>query len=509
MESIELTAENRRTLTLGLLASGVVLSAAAVAHAWLQSAAVVVVLFLTLAAWPRFRLPGVIISFLVSLSLVQLLKRIIFLSGPQPAGIYYGVQFVPALLLAIIGLLVLPKLLRRTIPWSGRLLAAFLLLSLALTMLSARLLPWWAVLTAIHQQLLPLLLFFVGLAVPPAYIARLGRTMAILAGLSAVYGVLQFVGGPTAIDRAWSEAAYSYSIHAGKVFAYLSGASPDFRAYSFYADPMTWGLFLCAGFTGACLSRQMGSMSRFTWWVITLLVLAGLFCTLTRTVWAGFLATVGTYLALRYRPLRRPWLIFLFTLGSFALAVTAGSTLYREIFLGRRMPNTSNPIASRYFNVGTIEARISAWEKLREAVRQSSAVGQGNAVLLSAVRAGENREAGLESSHNYIVELVFNTGIPGACLFLLFFLQWLREAFQSLPRIQNRGLHGASRWVIAFTAGSFITGYLNGSSFMTYEFFMLMGIVAGTSARQRAAGPLPAKSYDREIRFLRGVQVNG
>ena len=447
--------------------------------------------------------------------LAQLLKRVIFLIGPQPLEVYYGIQFIPTLVLLVMLSLALYRLRRRRLPWSGRLLVAFLALALVSTLLSARFLSWWAVLSAIHQQLLPMSMFFVGVLILPGKFASIGRTMAILAGVSAVYGVIQLIGGPTAIDEAGGAATSSYSIHGSKVFAYIEGASYEFRAYSFYADPLTWGLTLCAGFVGAGVARQLGRLSRFWWWLVTALVLAGLFCALTRTVWVCLLATVASFALLRYRMFRRPWLVFCLTLSFFAVAVAAGGFLYRELFLARRLPLTDNIIVSRYMDAGTIEARISAWDTLQEVSRTSPLLGQGYGMLLGAVRSLETlpSETLPALSHNFLVEMVFNTGIPGACLFLLFFLQWLREGFSTLRRLGDRRLQGAARWMIAFTVGSFLTGYLNGSCFMTHEFFLLMGVLAGAAPLARGLGreprPIWTPALDRLDPVLAGPSLRG
>lgn len=501
MENSEiLSSYGRKAVIVAIGLCGVALSATAVVHPWLQSIGLAVVLFPALVAWSGFRLPGLVVAFLVCQMLAQLLKRAIFLIGPQPQEVYYGIQFIPTLVLLVLLSLAFERLRRRRLPWSGRLLAAFLLVAVVSTLLSARFLSWWAVLSAIHQQLLPMLMFFVGVLIPPGKLAGIGRTMALLAGVSAVYGVIQLIGGPTAIDRAWGEATYSYSIHAGKVFAYIEGASREFRAYSFYADPLTWGLALCTGFVGAGVARQLGRLSRFWWWLVTALVLAGLFCTLTRTVWVGLLATAISFVLLGYRMFRRPWLVFCLTLGCFAVAVTVGGVLYRELFVARRLPVIDNLIADRYMDAGTIEARISAWEGLQEASRTSPLLGQGYGVLLGSIRNFEALPSErLPSSHNFLVELVFNTGLPGALLFLLFFLQWLREGFSTLRRIGDPRLRGALRWIIAFTVGSFLTGYLNGSSFMTYEFFLLMGVLAGAVPLRQALGREPQPIWPAAI----------
>lgn len=490
MESSEiLSAYGRKAVIVAIGLCGVALSATAVVHPWLQSIGLVVGLLPALVAWSGFRLPGLVVSFLVCQALAQLLKRAIFLIGPQPQEVYYGVQFIPTLVLLVLLSLALHRLRRERLPWSGRLLAAFLALAMVSTLLSARFLSWWTVLSAIQQQVLPMLMFFVGVLIRPGKFASIGRTMAALAGVSAVYGVIQLIGGPTVIDRAWGAATYAYSIHGSKVFAYLEGASNEFRAYSFYADPLTWGLTLCAGFVGAGVARQLGRLSRFCWWLVTALVLAGLFCTLTRTVWVGLLATAVSFVLLGYRMFRRPWLVFCLTLSFFAVAVMVGGFLYQELFVARRLPLTDNLIVGRYMTTGTIEARISAWDALQEASRTSPLLGQGYGMLLGAIRNFEARPSDKlpTGSHNFLVELVFNTGLPGALLFLLFFLQWLREGFSTLRRIGDPRLHGALRWIIAFTVGSFLTGYLNGSCFMTYEFFLLMGMLAGAAPPVRVS----------------------
>ncbi len=446
----------------------------------LQAAFLAALLFPALIAFSRFRVDGLAAAFLICQSLVHLLKRLIFVLGPQPHAVYLGIQLLPSVVVLLLSAVAMKQLRGRKLPWSARLLAAFLALSVALTLRGLADLPWLIVLSAIHQYLLPFLLYFAGLTLTPSRLARVGRTMAILACLSVVYGLVQLAGGPTALDRAWANETYSFSIHGGKVFAYLEGAALEFRSYSYYADPLTWGFALLAGLAGAAAARRLGRMSRAMFAVAGLVMLAGLFFTLTRTVWVGLAVALAVFGLLARPGLRRPWLVFALVMGSFAGVVTAGGFVYREFFLERRIQAFRSPILTRYLTVGTIEARTSAWNALKEAAEASPVWGQGYGVMLWVNR---NRDVSQEHrqlvSHNFLVELVFNTGIPGALLFLGFFWQWLREAFRALGLSANPGHRRVIRWLIAFAAGCMVTGYLNGPSFMTGEWFLLLGAMAG------------------------------
>lgn len=322
--------------------------------------------------------------------------------------------------------------------------------------------------------------------------------MGVLAGLSVVYGLIQLGGGPTLVDRAWASETFSYSIQGGKLFAYMAGASRDFRVYSYYADPVTWGFSLLAGLVGATLARQQAKMSRWSWLTVIALVLAGVFCTQTRTVWAGLLATAGFFVLFRYRVFRRPWLVFCLSMGSFAVVVVAGDFLYRELFLAQRLPVFENALTARYLTVGTIEARISAWSALQDAIGTTPVIGQGHGAMLYAVRDAEAARLGWKTiSHNFLVDLVRNAGVPGALLFVWFYLQWLREGFAVFRGTSDARLKRSLLWIIAFSVGSVISGYLNGANFMTYEFFLILGLLTGCATHPGLVALRREAAFDR------------
>ncbi len=488
-----LTLGGRKDLWLwAATAPAVALVAVASTQPRLQAVALVCLLAPALLAWSGFRTGGLVVSFLICQSLVHLLKRAIFLFGPQPRAVYYGVQFFPTAVLLLGGAVALRRLRRWGLPPSGRALALFVALGTAMTALSVGQVPWAEGLMALHQQLLPSLMFFVGLTLTQEDLVRAARTMGILAAVSAVYGAAQLAGGPTPLDEAWAREAYSYSLHGSKVFAFLEGTTQDFRGYSYFADPLTWGFVLVAGLAGAFVAHQCGRISRAALVAISSAVLAGLVFGMTRTVWAGLGAAAAIYFLLRFRPLRRAWLVYGLLLGGFGATVLVGDTLYQRYFLERRLPAFQNVLASRYLTVGTIEARTGAWRALQEVVASSPILGRGYGVMFYASR---NREAAQilrpPVSHNFLVETVYSVGVPGALVFLVFLWRWLGEGFAAVRAARDARLRRAGLALIAFVAGQTLTGYLNGPNFLTFEYFLFMGALAGL---RHNAGPPAGKA---------------
>ena len=66
-----------------------------------------------------------------------------------------------------------------------------------------------------------------------------------------------------------------------------------------------------------------------------------------------------------------------------------------------------------------------------------------------------------------------------AALFLLFYLQWLREGIGALWKTTDANGQKALLWILAFSVGSLFSGYFNGLNFMTYEFFLTLGALSG------------------------------
>lgn len=451
----------------------------------LQPLALAALLAPVLIGISRLRLPGLVMSFLVAENLVHLLKRIIFLLGPQPQSIYLGIQLLPTLILAITLVSAGRRRLGAARPVSATFLFAFLLLTLLTTATSLTYVPYLKVITAAHRQLLPFVMFFVGISLTLDEFSRVGRILAVLAMISVLYGVVQLVMGPTVIDRAWADETYFYSIQASKVFDYMQGTGTQFRAYSYYADPLTWGFFLVACFVGAAVARTHSRVRRGLWVMTVTLIPAGLFVSLTRTCWVSFIGTLAAYKLLGCRVTRRPWMVFATVVCAFPATIVFAHFLYTEVFLARRLPIVANPVVARYITVGTLEARISAWESLKQAISERPQ-GYGVMPYIRSRSEAPDWDRPL-FSHNFVVELVFNSGVTGALLFLLFYFQWLREAFRALKLTCEEPTRRALKWMISFSVGALISGYFNGLNFATFECLLIMGAAAGHSARVSAA----------------------
>jgi hypothetical protein len=476
--------------------SGFICVLCAASIPWLQGLSIAAVLALTPLLLSHFELPNLVLTFLVTQNLIHLLKRAVFLFGHQSKLIYLVIQLLPLLVFLVVCVSAIRLRRRIPMPTSAKLLGCYLAIALATTIGQASAVPWEPVVAAIHQQLLPFALFFVGIYLTLEDLARIGRYITVLAVLSVGYGFFQLTLGPTSIDRLWAAETYSYSIHANKVFAYLTGYSPDFRAFSYHADPLTWGLFLFSASITAAVACIFGKIGRAEWRFLFSMVLLGLFLSLTRTSWAGLLVTLGAYGLLKRRLMWRPWLVFLAVFVTFAFVVVGGEYVYREFHHGR-LPVPENTIAARYLTIGTLEARISAFQSLQNAILTSPILGKGYGVMLHAHRSAEaSRLLPMSQSHNFLVELVFTVGVPGAMMFMLFYFQWLREGISVVLKTHDLRVFLSLRWIIAFSIGSMITGYLNGGAFMTYEFFLILGVLAGHALRTGAPNQLTSPILD-------------
>jgi hypothetical protein len=414
----------------------------------------------------------------------HVLKRLIFLLGDQPAQIYFSSIAVPTLLLvsgtAVIG----RKLLRLKIPKSGMLLAALLCWSLLVTIWSPHGIDWHARAAAIHQQLAPMLMFFCGLLIGSRGLTSLAKTLLAVSGTSVVYGVIQFAGGPTLFDIRWAQGAHAYSIQANKVYAYVNGANPEFRPFSLYADPLTWGLLLVAAF----VLSQVACETSLTpaWYARTALLFAtvGLFIGLTRTPWLVLIGTVGAFWALSRVPhLRRASVLLLIAGAGFWAVVTGGRYVLNRWFGWERALWANNPIATRYATVGTLSARVGAADTFIRLLYEKRYFGAGLGYnSYYAGRLGDFHGDEASDSHNFVVELLLYLGVPGLLLFCSFYWRWLKEIFEALDSSRDSRIRRCLLWLVSFSLGSILSGYLNGMTFMSHWFFLILGIGASLAS---------------------------
>jgi len=442
----------------------------------LQAPALVALLAAALLGFSRLNLAGLAAAFIVSDHLVHIVKRLIFLFGPQRVYTYYAVQLLPVGLLILMFAAAARHLRGRRLPSSAKVLGAYLATGLLMTVSSSAGVPWSARGAALAQQWLPGLAFYAGLALGLEQFARLGRLVAAAVVVSAVYGVLQFWTGPTALDLAWAYATSDFSMQGKTVFEYAVGNGTEFRPFSYYADALTWGLFIVAAFGWAAVSKEFGKMGRWTWRIIVAAALTGLFVALTRTPWVGFLAMLATVLVLRWRELNRTWVVFGTAVAGFGAAVFSSTYVYDTFF--KQLPLFDNPILARYATIGTLEVRVSAWDLLQQVIQSNWLSGTGYGYSAQYVPLAGIGTAAVLNSHNFLVEVVLNTGLAGLYLLLVFYYCWLRSVFSAAAAASRPATRRSLRWIVATSAGLLITGYFNGPCFLNAYFFLLLGVAA-------------------------------
>ncbi|MDQ6945628.1 MAG: O-antigen ligase family protein [Actinomycetota bacterium] len=448
----------------------------------------------------RLRFDNLVVAFIWSTSLVHLLKRAIFLTGPQPRFAYYAVVFFPTALLGVALARRPRRVVHPTSQAATTLLALFALVA-ALATVAGGGVPVFVRLAALNDRVVPIAGFMVGLALPVGSqgFARITKAIVLSAVATVPYGVLQLVTGPGPIERAWAFNTSQYSIQAQNIVDYVHRApGSDWRAFSYHADPLTWGLFLLVALGVALANDRAPTAAKARLPRATVpVLLVGLFATFSRTPWLGALAMVGSYALLRWRSTRRPALLLAVMLGIFAAGISVGGYLYTKVFPRvNTQVSRSNLVEARYLNLGTFQARLGAWSELPKDVGRYPAIGAGYGRLeLSSQRFGKVVE-GDPGAHNLLVETVVALGAPGLVLLLAFVGALFAVGMRSPPHLVS-----SSRWLVALIFGLFVTGYANVGVFLNANFFVICGAVAaiGVSAHEGNTQGQPAQVASRRL----------
>ena len=439
--------------------------------------------FAVLVALSRFDLVKLTLAYILADHLCNLLKRAIYLFGDQPVMVYGAFQLFPALLLIIAVFISLPTVTRYRLPPSLSVLMMFVFVSTVTTLAAPSGTALSARMAGLAREVLPIAAVFVGIALPPGSLGRIAKLCYIIIIVSVLYGAYQFAFGPTLIDRVWANHTYTFSIEGSKVFGYISGSLHEFRIYSHYADHMSWGIFLVTGLVIIFASVRIGAVSRSWLYVAIPLVLFGIFITETRTVWVAFLGALGVHRVISRRLLRRPMLMVGGVLGSFAAVLYLGNyvlTNYRGVIM------YANTLVGRYTQIGTIEARMSAWDLFQKTLPVHWLIGTGFGYESAYSALNPNYVFVSEMfSHNMFVDYLVQTGLPGLILLMAFFYMWFREAFWVIGN-SLRSTSIPAGWIVALILGMLLTGCLNGPSFMSAYFWLVIGLVMGYWSRLRA-----------------------
>ncbi|MFB3777958.1 MAG: hypothetical protein ACE141_10110, partial [Bryobacteraceae bacterium] len=216
-----------RLAAFGILLAGLYLFVLANFPSW--SIALVLLAALVAAVIPsvvRTNMPVRLATFFALLALCDFMKRVTFVAPDQAVWSQYTTFLFPY---AYFGTLILvPYALdqyQRRVSWLGVLTLLYLGVALGNT--------WFAMnygllskLAASSLLVLPWTMLLVGAAYGDS-LHRVAWVLVTCGLVSTVYGLVQFVTGPTAIDYRWAEAAGGFSIGAGRLASALSGSSAD------------------------------------------------------------------------------------------------------------------------------------------------------------------------------------------------------------------------------------------------------------------------------------------
>ena len=483
-----------------LVVIGLGLATALIVSAKTELATLIFEIFILLIALllSKADVANLVVAFIVTEHFCQFFKRFIFLWGPQSHPLYYAVQLLPNVFILVAMVLVLRPLTRMRVTLSSKVLVAYAGVSLLASIINIRSVPLEAGLGGLHQATMVIFALFIGMMLPLTVFEKLGPVFSVLILISVPLGLYQFIVGPTAIDQAWAEAMHDYSIEAGKVYEAMTVTGTEFRAYSYYADHTTWGLFLSLAIIVVIVSATLGMLRKKWLYVVIPTALVGLVVCETRSAWLALLGTAIVYRLITTRLLRRPMLLIVGVLSSFAVVVTIGDYVTHHVNFGV----FSSALATRYTTVGTMAARTSAWKLFARNLSAHWLLGTGFGYGTSDPNVSMSDET---FSHNMYVELLVTTGLPGLMLLLGFFYFWIKEAFW-VARMGTKSVSRVALWSISLAVAMLLTGSVQGTNFMTIYLCLMLGFISGEWLRLKAVlSPvqIPIQSRSREMVFDR------
>jgi hypothetical protein len=418
---------------------------------------------------------GAVLAFLTADILIHLLKRAIFLFGPQRQDVYFSIQILPSVIL----LLMLATLRRRKSSHLSRpevFLLCYVVWELTITAISPAKVPVAARFAAVYQDLLPVTLFFVGRRIPVASLARIGVLWAAFLLVSVAYGAWQFVGGPTFLDRAWAFGAGEFSLQAGKTLTAITSPAGVFKIYSFFPDPLIWGYFICVAVVGATATRWLKRMSALHWWIVILAATVGMVLTLSRSPWVLYLSLPPVFWLMRKKTARNRLLIAALLSVAFVAVIFGGQRFLDDYFDPYGGLNSQNTLIDRYATVGTLSARTWALDVFTLIRNQFSIFGAGHGFSMAYVSQFGIEDSDLQKSHNFLVDLFLYGGLPGLLLWVSFFFSWLKDAFVAIDQETRAPLYNIRCLIVAFALGACLEGFFAGLTFTISTFYLVLGM---------------------------------
>jgi hypothetical protein len=446
---------------------------------WIISALLICVIVLGIVALQR-RFPGIETRFAIMLGLfgsADFLKRLIFLLPGQSAWSQYLFFLLPYLY--FFGALLIPWILERQ-DWALSTLQKTILALCGWLLFNT----WFIAGSSLFAKsaatgilVMPWLIVAVA-ADHPGALEKTGKTLAVLGVISALYGVLQFISGPTPIELRWAQASGDISIGADQLVAALTnrhGSVFIWRPIGMQADAFTFGLFLLNVLALTWLLCEMDLIPRRIFVLLGLVLLGGIFASIVRGIWAATVVVIAyALLARRFRWLGKPWIVLGLMVAAFWIVNEAAGILYNFRALTAQF---NNPLVARIFTLGTLEARMRAGSNFWLALPGLLWRGYGYAASPWIT----NKFGGFQAlpanfgEHNVVVEMLWLFGLPGLLLFFIVNYQVVANIWNAF-RNSNHA-KGVIAVTSAYIFGMYVSGLINGGVYLNPIFFFVIGVM--------------------------------
>ncbi len=421
--------------------------------------------------------------FLVLFSLIAMgdfLKRFVFLFPDQEGFSQYVVYVLPYLYFAVVFLL--PEVLRslKQPVEINSYLTIFLGWMLLNTWVASQT-TLLAKMAATIFLLMPWLMIYIAAKNPSSFLI-VSKTIIFFGSLNVLYGAIQFVSGPTIIERLWSEAVVEFSIGAQHVQAFLFnwfGGVNFYRPNGLQADAYTFGLFSLNALVFTWLLRAQNRLRMAYFLPISFVFLAGVLISTVRSIWISTIMFIlYAFLGSRIRLFSRSWFVFLSFILIFYSANFIANFLYSFMGLAGM---TQNPFLARALTFGTLSDRVGAVSAFWQDLPNLWLLGKGLAASdwITSKFGGFSDLPLNYGRHNFIVQYLWWGGVIG----LLLMMVLLAKAFQKAEFEYLKGRLPLSVLGIfaAYLVSMVLLGQGNGSSFLNFVFFYAIGLMYSPS----------------------------
>lgn len=368
------------------------------------------------------RLDVAIISWLITYVFSSTLKRMFFLS---PDENYFG-QYVPLGLALACSIVISIKGIharhREGLDFTDKALLAFIL-ALAAGIIFSQTLSLDAKVIMLAFAVTPYSIFYAFRAAgkDPGFLPGFCKAMVIFGLIAAVYGLPQFIWGPTWIDRHWAESSGDFSVNAQTVLSAITSGAV-MRPYSLFSDHFTYGYFLVAAFI-ALLAGEWPHQT-VAKILVGLILLIALGTALTRTAWIALLMALILIALFRHVQISSKLTPFA-VLGLYILLTFSIGFAYERWFPRQDLDEGH---IGQAFTLGTLAVRRNADDAFYAGLKQFTLLGDfgasGGAYWLKAKFSGDLKKEvasrDFDDAHNMLINLLSQAGIPGLLAFLLF-----------------------------------------------------------------------------------------